>query len=307
MRKVLALLALTVLVAAGGCPPREGGLNNLLRPSGVTTPPPTEVPSKEDLVSYLNNNAAGLPGIKSDDVDLTCYAGPVPVTVRAKLRAAGPRNFRMSGELFGSTEVDLGSNPQEFWYWIKRSEPPYQVFCSYQALEEGKVKVMPFPFQPDWILEAMGMGKYGPPEKYGPVVAEKGQLKLIEKTKSPQGQWVKKVIVFNHRKAKNNDEPQVTDFLLLDDAKGTLICSAHVTRRLVIPGKGEIPRELELSWPEQKLKLVMHLNSVQVDSQIAPVVFVRAPMKGVQSFDLATGRVEGMQQAGGMKGPGVQR
>ena len=49
--------------------------------------------------------------------------------------------------------------------WIKRGDP-YQFFCSYKDLEEGRVRVVPFPFQPEWIMEAMGLGDYGTPDKY---------------------------------------------------------------------------------------------------------------------------------------------
>ena len=131
-------------------------------------------------------------------------------------------------------------------------------------------------------------------------------MKLVEKTKSPQGTPVRKVIVFNRRQAEK-DQPQVTDFQLVDEASNKLICSAHVVRRTVIPGKCEFPRELELRWPEQSMKLVLTINAPQLTGNIPPQVFARIPLKGVPSFDLATGRVEGMQQAGGPKGAGWQR
>ena len=78
---------------------------------------------------------------------------------------------------------------------------PPQFHCSYQALREGKVRMLPFPFQPDWIMETLGMGQYGPATRYEPqVVVEAEKLKLIEKIRSPQGVPVKKVTVFNRRK-----------------------------------------------------------------------------------------------------------
>jgi hypothetical protein len=146
------------------------------------------------------------------------------------------------------------------------------------------------------------MGKYGPPEKYERVVDEKaGQVKLVEKTKSPQGKDVRKIIVFSIRKAER-DQPQVTDYLLVDDATGKLICSAHIKRRQVITGRGEIPRDMELNWPEAKVKLGLTIDAARIDTKIAPQVFVRTPMTHFPSYDLATGRLEGMAQAGGAKG-----
>ena len=93
----------------------------------------------------------------------------------------------LTGTLIGKEEVQLSSNDQEFWYWIKQSKPPYLFHCSYQDLAEGKVRQMPFPFQPDWLMEALGMGEYGPPENYQ-LRAGQSTLELVENTRSPQGQ-----------------------------------------------------------------------------------------------------------------------
>ena len=115
----------------------------------------------------------------------------------------------MVGEVLGKREVDLGSNDQEFWYWIRRSDPPYQVYCSYQALSEGKVTQLPFPFQPDWVLETLGMGNYGPASRYK-LETEQERFKLVEVVRGPQGRDVKKVIVFNRRPARPGS-PVITE------------------------------------------------------------------------------------------------
>jgi hypothetical protein len=305
MRNFKAWFGLTVLVGLAGCGPEGAGRINFIRPTGVT-PPPTEIPQKEDLVSYLNKNAQSIPGIQSDDVTLTCYQGinPVGISLTGKLRCQGPRKFRMTGDLLGGREVDLGSNDQEFWYWIKRGDP-YQFYCSYQAMQEGKVKQMPFPFQPDWVLEAMGMGNYKDASNYQ-LTSDDKTLKLTEKTLSPQGQPVRKVIVFNRMKAIGK-EPQILDLLLLDDKTGKEICSCHITERLILANKAEIPRRFELRWPEQKLKLAIRLDGVTPNSQFAPQAFVRTPLTNVQSFNLATMKVDsGVQRAGAVQGPGPQ-
>src|SRR5207249_12195775 len=57
-------------------------------------------------------------------------------------------------------------NDQEFWFWVKHADMPQQFYCAYKDLEEGQVRVMPLPIQPSWIMETLGMGPYGPAEKY---------------------------------------------------------------------------------------------------------------------------------------------
>jgi hypothetical protein len=281
---------------------------NLLRPTGGKPVDPAvaqQTPLKEDLVAYLNNNSARIPGIQSDDVTLTCYANSaVGIPISGVIRSQGTRNFRLLAKFGGNTEVDLGSNSQEFWFWIPRGAP-YLAFCSYQALEEGSVKQMPLPFQPEWVLEAMGMGNYGSADKYELATVPGQSYKLIERTKSPQGVPVKKIIVFDYNdRSKQPEKPQVTDYLEVDERSGKEICSAKITRRQRLPNNAEIPRELELRWPEEKLKLVLRIDRAQLTQNFSAQVFVRPHLQGIQSYDLATGRPEGpLQPAGGVQAP----
>ena len=92
-------------------------------------------------------------------------------------------------------------------------------------------------------------------------------------------------------------------------------CHARDEDEVTPPGadRGDVRREqrhvvvgvmdhLELRWPEQKLKLSMTLNGMTVNQQVPPTVFVRTPLTGVPSFDLATGRLEGGTGTVQMKG-----
>jgi hypothetical protein len=198
----------------------------------------------------------------------------------------------MTAALFGNPEVDLGSNDQEFWFWIKRADPPRQYYCTYKDLEEGRVRHLPFPFQPEWILEAMGLGQYGPATRYQ-LVVEPEVYKLVERTKSPQGTDVRKVIVIQRRAAQGN-APQVTEYLLLDDATSKEICSAHVTAVQRDPRSlAALPYRIELRWPAARLKLAMRLDGMTVNAPIPQpeAVFVRRP-QGVPAVDLARLQVQ---------------
>src|SRR5207253_6163960 len=127
--------------------------------------PPSEVPSKEALVQYLNDNSQRVQTLRCDDLDLTCSQGIQTVGLRGKMMCQRPRNFRMSADHWGKTEVEIGSNNEEFWYWLRRGDP-YQVHCSYKDLGDGKVQRLPFPFQPEWVIETLGLANYGPASRY---------------------------------------------------------------------------------------------------------------------------------------------
>src|SRR5262249_48093157 len=126
--------------------------------------PATQPPTEASLVAYLNRNAALIHALKCSDVDLDVKQGIQQWHIRAKLACQKPRNFRMQAVSVTQTEADIGSNDKEFWYWIKRGDP-YLIHCSYQDLARG-VRI-PFPFQPEWVMEALGMSEYDPaPQNY---------------------------------------------------------------------------------------------------------------------------------------------
>src|SRR5262245_3393768 len=259
---------------------------------GNDPPPSGKPPSVEQLVAYLNDNAGRIQTIRSDYLSLTVHQGLQSGGLSGKIMVEKPRGLRLMANMAGSNVVDMGSNQEEFWYWVSKADPPYQFYCSYNALKAGGVRHMPFPFQPEWIVEAMGMGPYGPADRYKQEVDTR-TVQLVERPTSPQGKPVRKVIVFSRRPVQP-PEPQLMACLLLDDATGHEICSAHILDTYLDRQTGAIvPKRLELRWPENKLKLSLTLNGLAVNQQSPPEVFVRRPLNGVPSFDLATGRVEG--------------
>jgi hypothetical protein len=244
------------------------------------------------LVKYLNENASRVKTVRVDDLSIDATMGNQPVGLRGRIFAEKPRNFRMKVTALGKDEVDIGSNGQEFWFWAAKNPDPYQYFCSYQDLNEGKARVqMPLPIAPEWVMEAMGIGTYGPAERYTLESEDPQTFRLVERTKSPQGHPVRKVIVMNRREVKA-PTPQVTAFLLLDDTNGQEICSAHITATTLNNVGAILPYRMELRMPKQNMRMQLKFDGMAVNTQIVNTAFMRQPMNGVESFNLATGKTE---------------
>jgi hypothetical protein len=191
----------------------------------------------------------------------------------------------MKAAAAGQPAVDMGSNSQEFWYWISKADPPYLFHCSHQDFSQGRAR-MPFPFQPDWVVEALGMGEYDPNRNYQ-VVAEPGTLKLVESAMSPGGQPVKKVVVFNRAPTS----VQVSAYLL-QDASGKEICGAYVQESAQDRATGAVyPHKIQLVWPSEHIKLKMRLEDVTVnggmDDTKSARLFARPMMRDIQAYNLA--------------------
>ena len=295
-------LGLFIVLSAAGC--ESTRWNWLKRDSGQdVAAKPGASPTVVGLVAYLNENASRVQSVRFEDMSVDATLGSQSFGLRGRLLAEKPRNFRMKATVLGKDEADIGSNAQEFWFWIARNPEPHQYFCSYRDLEEGRVKVMPLPIQPDWVMETLGLGPYGPADKYKLENDPDAKLlRLVEKSKSPQGVAVRKVIVMN-RKEVRAPQPQVTAYLLLDDATGQEICSAHILSTAVDRTSGVIvPYKMELRMPKEKMKLALKMDGMAINATIPPTAFVRAPMGGVDPFNLAAGPDRGPvhQQAQGL-------
>jgi hypothetical protein len=282
MRPLALLLCLAILLPGAGC--ENGGKRFIFGPS-TPPPPPAGVPSAESLVEYLNENARRIKSLKCTDIDLTFTQKFSSYGARAMLMAEKPRNFVMNVTALGSPILNVGSNDNEFWFWSSKAPDPYQFYCSYKDFEDGKVTRFPFPFQPDWIVEALGMGPYGPASKYT-LEHDATTVKLVEKTRTPQGQAVRKVIVFNIREVKA-PAPQVQAYLLIDDNTGKEIVSAHIQD--VHYDGAFVPHRMELRVPSESIRLGIVFNRMTLNPQLDPASFQRQPLQNVQSFDLARG------------------
>jgi hypothetical protein len=279
--------------------------------------PPREqfssTPTAENLVGYLNKHADQLSVIESSDVDLIAY---VQKTRMPKLVGfmvcEKPRSFRLTGDVAGAQHVDIGSNGEQFWFWVKDGESPLY-YCSYTDYERG-VK-LPLPFQPEWVVQALGMAKYDPAKQYR-VEVKKGTFELIENT-TVQGLEVKKITIFSAGQI-NDDQPRVVGHLILDSKSGKTICQATIRRQRTATYKtaeGEArvsyPSDVLLEWPSEQLRMELKIGKATVNKRItnqeASQYFTLPKWPGIKAVDLARGVPSGsptgrdVRQAGGFR------
>jgi hypothetical protein len=282
MRYLSPVLGLGVLLLVSGCADSKW---SLFRNSSTNVRlPPDRQPTAAELVTMQNNNARRIQSLVCDPLELDITQGLQGFHISGKLACQRPRYFRMHADVVGRAEADIGSNDQEFWYWIKHGDP-YLVYCSYQDLANG-VRV-PFPFQPDWVMEALGVSEYETDPAAYTLLPSGRTFQLVQNTRNLQGQPVRKVTEFNASTLR------VTGHIIQDE-RGKEICRALITQDQEIAGV-VLPRKISFSYPAEKLKIDMVLghraSDVNIYQQLDPqsALFRRQPLNGVQNFDLARG------------------
>jgi hypothetical protein len=304
MRSIIAVASLVALLSVLGC-------NHLVphqrdHGGGVATDKPAATPTAESLVQYLNNNAKLIPpdqALNCTNVTIDASADGTQFGISARMQCQAPRNFLLSGVALGNPVVDIGSNNKEFWFWSKQINPPYLYHCSYDDLARG-VKV-PFPFQPDMILNALGLAPYDPAKQYTVQTTDnKGHkfFELTEQARSPENKPIQKVTIFNASQVQRPDQPQVVGHIL-KDAQNKVICAAYVRYVQHVGGENGpiIPRIVDFNWPEQRMKMTMRIENPEFIAMPPDKAAMRFNRQNLhyQSFDLFTQALDGsVQQAG---------
>lgn len=291
MRKSFSVRRMLILLIAGsvlitGCK----SLFNTGESSrnGHFTPPNTA----PDLVGILNKNAAPIQTIESDNVDITVTQNGQPFGLSGKMAMQKNRNFRLIASAVSSTEADLGSNNQEFWFYMKRNDPPDLFFCTYNDLPQAQIKL---PLQPDWIAEALCVQELNP-EEYQKVQSANG-VELRKQVTYQGEQLIKGVVVATsgpnagrvvlHRLMRSNGteiwRAQIIDYQLEKDV-----------------GKYVVPYQVKISCPDQKITIEMKIKNCKVNQlQNNPALFTRPP--NYRAHDIAK------LQSGGVPGNQVTR
>ena len=249
----------------------------------------------ERVVGYLNAQADRLKSIEARDITLTARAqGNSPPSLDGTLLVQKPRYFKLTGKFLGSQEVLVGSNEERFWFYIPRMQDAL-MHCSYTDFEKGSVD-LPFPFDPDWVLEALGMAAI-PKDAVRKIEFDdkKQTVRLIEDA-TLHGQKVQKVTVCFQGRAKG-DIPQVTGRIVYDD-RGRVICRATTKTVTRVPvGKSQdgevvyatVPQVVKLEWPAQDTELVIDLGKVKINGQL-PLESFQMPRLGSKQVDLGRDR-----------------
>jgi len=220
--------------------------------------------SLTEIVDYLNRNTVG--AWRSNDVGITAkQSGRIPVTLTAILAVENPRNLRLvAANSFGNNEVDLGSNSDRFWFWMRRAEPKCIITASHEE-SAGVQRQLHVPFEPDWLMEALSVTRLDESE----LTLERGRpkdplVRLIAERRSPQGETVRLVTVVDMQKG-------LTLQHVLYDARGALVAQADFGDYR----KDELtaivlPHRVDLHWPQTGLRLTLRLGHIEINPVEVP-------------------------------------
>ena len=289
MRRIAPRLALLIALGSfAGC-----SWLDKVRPDSKVGSGVLKVKQPDEFVTYLNRQSGYITTVRYDDVGLkaTVPGSPwIPALRSGMMVAQKPKNFRMqSGLAFGGDQLDIGSNAQEFWMYVKQPKPTY-LFCTHADFPKVQDD-LPVPFEPDWVLQALGMSTYSTSKKYEVEINEKARVYYLKsEDTNAAGQKILKVTEFAGD-ATDGTQPQVRRHLIrTPTATGwqtTMVAEIHkVTSLDVVDTQTglrtavQVPTDVTLEWPLQKVKLVLSLGKPQLNTREEAELFSKPPTLG---------------------------
>ena len=247
----------------------------------------------DQFVAEHNRNAELIQSLDARPT-IAVHSKIMKVQADGKLGMVRPQNFKLELTHMGQKKADIGSNDDEFWFWVQSEEDRSIYWCNYNDLESSALSVT---YQPDWIMEALGLK---------PITPEEADSIRVQKTDNPD----LSAVVFPPAKSRGESYQRV---MIVSNytrrVKEYRICVVgHIETMLtqaVIPGyrdfdieKSEsgafqrvyLPDKLRLEWKRDQLALDVALKDVIVnrfDPSLAEKLFVKPSIPGYQQVNLA--------------------
>ncbi|MGC8641758.1 MAG: hypothetical protein ACP5XB_17970, partial [Isosphaeraceae bacterium] len=272
-RLLLAMLASLFV----GC--RTANTNSIAH----TRPPENRARSTFDVDQFVaehNENAARIRSVEAR-ASIGGKIGP-PGKERAggfdgRLALERPRNFKleMFQGAFGRNIADIGSNDEEFWFWFSNQQDKSVYYCNYEDLGSTSLAVT---YQPDWIVEAMGLKKITSSEaaqiksRPGPLP---GTTELAFPPTRAGGQTYSRDMIVSDRTL------QVHELRIKDTDGKTVIAQATINKYQTLPvGRRTsspseagpvatetcvLPEKIVLEWKKELIALDVALRDMKVN------------------------------------------
>ena len=274
---LLAVVVLAVASTGASCPGGLRGYQVGVMPLPRTLPPQ---PTLDQVVATVHDNTRRVRSLMAPQAVLSVPGVP---RLSAQVACEPPRRFRLRAQTaITGGELDIGSNDELFWLWIRRHEPPVTLFCRHDDYARSSARKL-IPLRADWMPELLGLVTFRPEDRHeGPFPLADGRLEVRSRLAGPDGEMAKSTIVDG------------TTGLVLEQhlftAAGERLASVRTSQHRVDPPSGAaLPRTVEVSWPASGVEFQLELSSITTNMPPAdPGQLWQTPAyEGYKPIDLA--------------------
>jgi hypothetical protein len=252
--------------------------------------------SRDQIIAAVNQNSARIQSLNVTGASITIPDTMGLPILNGNIAAERPGRFRLTaGTAITGQEIDLGSNDQLFWLWVRRNQPPAVYICRHDQFAGSNIRQV-MPVEPSWFLAALGMVDLDPASVFdGPLPRGDGTVELRSWLPSASG-TLQRVTVIDARRAL------VIEQHVYDQAGTTLLASAIAeSHQYYEPQQVTLPQRLSIQLPPTGMKFKIDLGNVQIN-QLAgdrQQLWALPTFEGYPQYDLG-GAAAGTPLPGGM-------
>jgi|GEM_PF-161046 len=260
---------------------------SLRYPFASLGPPAPEVlsagASLEQILGAVNQNTSRIRSFSSNNASISVPGMPAAPLLRGNLVAQRPQRFRLQASTaLTGPEVDLGTNEELFWFWVRRNQPPALYYGRHdQFVGSSAQQVMPV--EPAWFLSALGMAEFLPTDFHeGPRPHGNGTVEIRSVLNSANGTMSKSTIIDVKRAWVLQQHWY--------NRAGTLLASAIAHSHRYYPEYGvSLPQKIEIRLPPMQLALSIDVGTVQLNSLAEnPQLWSMPLLSGYPKINLGT-------------------
>jgi hypothetical protein len=216
--------------------------------------------SREQIVAAVNQNSARIQSLSATGVSITIKDTLGLPILSGNIAAERPGRFRLTAGTFAGQEIDVGSNDELFWMWVRRNQPPAVVFCRHDQYAGSSIRQM-MPVEPAWLLAALGMVDIDPASVYdGPFVRPRdGRVELRSYLQTATERLPRVLVI-------DADQALVLEQYVYDVNGKTLLAVAVAESHRYYPvEQAAVPERLSISLPTAGLSFKVDLGPVTIN------------------------------------------
>ena len=179
---LLALVVVALASTGATCPNALRGYQVGVMPLPRALP---EQPTLEQVIGTVHDNTRRVRSLMAPQAVLSVPGVP---RLSAQVACEPPRRFRLRAQTaITGGELDIGSNDELFWLWIRRHEPPVTLYCRHDDYAKSAARKL-IPLRADWMPELLGLVTFRPEDQHeGPVPMTDGRIEIRTTMAGPDG------------------------------------------------------------------------------------------------------------------------
>lgn len=254
--RALALLLVVASVAGSGasCPQVLRGYQVGTMPLPRTLP---AQPTLDQIIAAVHDNTQR---VRSYAATQAVLAVPGVPRLSARVACEPPRRFRLQAQTsITGPELDIGSNDDLFWLWLRQHKPPVLAFCRHDQYGRSAARRM-LPIRADWMPELLGLVNFRPEDRHeGPFPLPDGRIEIRSRIAADDGELLKSTILDGTTALVSEQH--------LFTAAGERLASVRTSRhRVDAPSGAALPHLVEISWPASGVDFSLDIAAITTNS-----------------------------------------